>query len=54
MLMRPVPPHCAALLPLRRSNAGTVEFIVDKHGRHYYMETNPRWAGLCGFDVMGL
>lgn len=24
------------------SNAGTVEFIVDKHGKHYYMETNPR------------
>ncbi|PRW20525.1 pyruvate carboxylase isoform A [Chlorella sorokiniana] len=23
-------------------NAGTVEFIVDKHGKHYYMETNPR------------
>ena len=24
------------------SNAGTVEFIVDKYGKHYYMETNPR------------
>lgn len=27
-------------------NAGTVEFIVDKHGSHYYMETNPRCVGL--------
>ncbi|KAL4422522.1 hypothetical protein ABPG75_008719 [Micractinium tetrahymenae] len=23
-------------------NAGTVEFIVDKNGRHYFMEVNPR------------
>jgi pyruvate carboxylase len=23
-------------------NAGTVEFLVDKHGRHYFMEVNPR------------
>lgn len=23
-------------------NAGTVEFLVDKHGNHYFMEVNPR------------
>lgn len=23
-------------------NAGTVEFLVDKHGQHYFMEVNPR------------
>jgi pyruvate carboxylase len=23
-------------------NAGTVEFLVDKHGKHYFIETNPR------------
>ncbi|MCL2755221.1 MAG: ATP-grasp domain-containing protein, partial [Oscillospiraceae bacterium] len=23
-------------------NAGTVEFLVDKHGNHYFIETNPR------------
>lgn len=23
-------------------NAGTVEFLVDKHGHHYFMEVNPR------------
>jgi pyruvate carboxylase len=23
-------------------NAGTVEFLVDKHGSHYFMEVNPR------------
>ena len=23
-------------------NAGTVEFLVDKHGKHYFMEVNPR------------
>ena len=23
-------------------NAGTVEFMVDKHGRHYFLEVNPR------------
>ena len=22
--------------------AGTVEFLVDKHGKHYFMEVNPR------------
>lgn len=24
------------------SNAGTVEFLVDKDGNHYFMEVNPR------------
>jgi pyruvate carboxylase len=23
-------------------NAGTVEFLVDKQGRHYFIEVNPR------------
>ena len=23
-------------------NAGTVEFLVDSSGRHYFMEVNPR------------
>lgn len=23
-------------------NAGTVEFMVDKNGRHYFLEVNPR------------
>ena len=23
-------------------NAGTVEFMVDKHGAHYFLEVNPR------------
>ena len=23
-------------------NAGTVEFLIDDHGRHYFMEVNPR------------
>jgi pyruvate carboxylase len=23
-------------------NAGTVEFLVDKNGQHYFMEVNPR------------
>ena len=26
----------------RYRNAGTVEFLVDKHGKHYFMEVNPR------------
>ena len=26
-------------------NAGTVEFLVDKHGNHYFMEVNPRVQG---------
>lgn len=23
-------------------NAGTVEFMVDKHGEHFFLEVNPR------------
>lgn len=23
-------------------NAGTVEFLVDKHGKHYFIEVNSR------------
>lgn len=23
-------------------NAGTVEFLVDKHGKHFFLEVNPR------------
>jgi pyruvate carboxylase len=23
-------------------NAGTVEFLVDKHGQHFFLEVNPR------------
>lgn len=23
-------------------NAGTVEFMVDKHGKHFFLEVNPR------------
>lgn len=23
-------------------NAGTVEFMVDKYGKHYFLEVNPR------------
>ena len=23
-------------------NAGTVEFLLDKHGQHYFIEVNPR------------
>lgn len=26
----------------RYRNAGTVEFLVDKHGKHFFMEVNPR------------
>jgi pyruvate carboxylase len=26
-------------------NAGTVEFLVDKNGKHYFMEVNPRVQG---------
>ena len=27
-------------------NAGTVEFVVDKDGQHYFMEVNPRSVAL--------
>jgi len=32
-------------------NAGTVEFMVDKHGKYYFLEVNPRiqvcYSGMC-------
>ena len=40
-------------------NAGTVEFLVDKHGKHYFMEVNPRvqvehtvTEEITGFDIV--
>lgn len=27
---------------IKYKNAGTVEFLVDEFGRHYFMEVNPR------------
>lgn len=27
---------------IKYKNAGTVEFLVDELGRHYFMEVNPR------------
>mmetsp|Transcript_23313 Transcript_23313/g.57371 ORF Transcript_23313/g.57371 Transcript_23313/m.57371 type:complete len:1241 (-) Transcript_23313:878-4600(-) len=40
-------------------NAGTVEFLVDKHGQHYFMEVNPRvqvehtvTEEVTGFDIV--
>lgn len=42
----PVPPrdaHHRALLPqVGYENAGTVEFLVDRHGKHYFIEVNSR------------
>jgi hypothetical protein len=32
-------------------NAGTVEFMVDKHGAHYFLEVNPRVQ--VGLGVVG-
>ena len=33
---------CRLLSSAKYRNAGTVEFLVDKHGQHYFMEVNPR------------
>lgn len=40
-------------------NAGTVEFLVDKNGQHYFMEVNPRvqvehtvTEEVTGFDIV--
>lgn len=33
---------CRLLSAAKYKNAGTVEFLVDKHGKHYFMEVNPR------------
>ena len=30
------------LLQVGYENAGTVEFLVDKHGKHYFIEVNSR------------
>ena len=37
-------------------NAGTVEFMVDKNGRHYFLEVNPRVqvGRMCGFASQGV
>lgn len=39
-------PHGALTTPLLPQvgyeNAGTVEFLVDRHGRHYFIEVNSR------------
>ncbi len=32
----------AVLLQVGYENAGTVEFLVDKHGKHYFIEVNSR------------
>ncbi len=33
---------CRLLAMNKYRNAGTVEFLVDKNGQHYFMEVNPR------------
>lgn len=33
---------CCVLLQVGYENAGTVEFLVDKHGKHYFIEVNSR------------
>lgn len=30
------------MLQVGYENAGTVEFLVDKHGKHYFIEVNSR------------
>lgn len=35
-------PCCVAALQVGYENAGTVEFLVDKHGKHYFIEVNSR------------
>lgn len=30
------------VLQVGYENAGTVEFLVDKHGKHYFIEVNSR------------
>lgn len=34
--------HRVVLLQVGYENAGTVEFLVDKHGKHYFIEVNSR------------
>lgn len=39
----PVHPLLTRLLPqVGYENAGTVEFLVDRHGKHYFIEVNSR------------
>lgn len=33
---------CPVVLQVGYENAGTVEFLVDKHGKHYFIEVNSR------------
>lgn len=35
-------PARVAALQVGYENAGTVEFLVDKHGKHYFIEVNSR------------
>ena len=35
-------------------NAGTVEFMVDKHGAHYFLEVNPRIQVRTNLPEIGL
>jgi len=37
-----LPDACRLLAMNNYRNAGTVEFLVDKDGQHYFMEVNPR------------
>ncbi len=32
-------------------NAGTVEFMVDKHGGYYFLEVNPRIQARCSNQI---
>ena len=34
--------HFVVLQHVGYKNAGTVEFLVDQHGQHYFIEVNPR------------
>eukprot|EP00934_Nitzschia_sp_Nitz4_P003661 Nitzschia sp. Nitz4//scaffold86_size83305//61772//65710//NITZ4_005269-RA/size83305-augustus-gene-0.59-mRNA-1//1//CDS//3329559271//3651//frame0 len=50
---------CNLLKSAKYLNAGTVEFLVDKHGQHYFMEVNPRvqvehtvTEEVTGFDIV--
>jgi pyruvate carboxylase len=48
MCIQPVSYHtlspiaCHPFCKAKYKNAGTVEFLVDKLGRHYFIEVNPR------------
>lgn len=40
--IRAVKLFIVCLLQVGYENAGTVEFLVDKHGKHYFIEVNSR------------